>query len=656
MKYDSLCVSALRSLCIDMINKAKSGHPGMALDAAPFIYALYANHLVADPDHPDWIKRDRFVLSAGHASSLLYSVLHLAGYKVSMDDLQNFRQLGSNTPGHPEIGVTPGVDASAGPLGQGFAQAVGLAIAETHLRAIYPDSDDLFSHYTYCLCGDGCLQEGVSCEAAALAAKLNLNKLIVIYDSNTSTMDGPSSWTFEEDVGMRFKALGWDYIHVTDGNDVLALTDALEQAKHNDHPTLIQMDTLIGYGSANQGTSKTHGAPLGLEDGEHAKNVYGWNYPPFQIPDEVYLTFKESFAKRGHEAYAAWEKAKEQYFLNHPQESNFLDATLNGSTDGYLFKKGPVFAKDTKTATRNISGQLLNLIQQELPNLIGGSADVASSVKTDIKGGTDFSPKHPEGTVLRFGIREFAMASACNGIALHGGLRTYCGSFMVFTDYFKAAIRMAAMEHLPVLYLLSHDSIAVGEDGPSHQPVEQIAMLRSIPGLRVFRPADPTETVAAYQSAFSATDHPTAIILTRQSVPSLLGSSEEGTLKGAYVVSKENQSPEVTVLASGSEVSLAVEAQKKLLERGIDVRVVSVPDMVTFLKQPESYQKQVLALPREKRIFIEMSSSYGLGVLADHLMCVDSFGKSAPAANVMSAFGFDLDDAVKAIEKVASQK
>lgn len=656
MKYDNLCVSALRALVIDMINKAKSGHPGMALDAAPLVYTLYANHLIADPAHPNWIKRDRFVLSAGHASALLYSVLHLAGYDVTMDDLKAFRQLNSKTPGHPEVGVTPGVDSSAGPLGQGIAQAVGMAMAEKHLRAIYPDSEDLFGHYTYCLCGDGCLQEGVSCEAAALAAKLNLSKLILIYDSNQSTMDGPSTWTFEEDVGMRFRSLGWNYIHVMDGNDIKALSEALEQAKHSDRPTLIQMETLIGYGSLNQGTNKTHGSPLGLEDGEHAKNVYGWNYPPFQIPDEVYLTFKESFGKRGKDAYDAWVKAKDAYFLKHPQEANFLDATLDGSTAGYLFEKGPEFPKDQKVATRVTSGQLLNLVSQELPNLFGGSADVASSVKTEIKGATDFSAKHPEGTNIRFGIREFAMASACNGIALHGGLRPYCGSFMVFADYFKAAIRMSALQHLPVVYLFSHDSIAVGEDGPTHQPIEQIAMLRSIPGLRVFRPADATETVAAYKSAFAATDHPTVIVLTRQAVPELLNSSIEGTLKGGYVVSKEHDKAEVTVLASGSEVSLAIQAQKQLLERGIDIRVVSLPDMTTFLKQPKEYQNQVIGNPHEKRLVMEMSTPYGLGIFSDNLMCVEEFGKSAPAADVTAYFHYTLDEAVKRISEIAAKQ
>ena len=655
MKYDSLCVSAIRALSIDMINRAKSGHPGMALDAAPLAYTLYSRFLTADPKHPDWIKRDRFVLSAGHASAMLYSLLHIAGYAVTMDDLKSFRQLGSKTPGHPEYGVTPGVDCTSGPLGQGISQAVGMAIAETHLRALYPDSNDLFSHYTYCLCGDGCLQEGVSCEAAALAAKLKLNKLILISDANPSTLDGPSSWTFEEDVGMRFRALGWNFIHVTDGNDIEALAAALDSARHSDSPTLIQMDTLIGYGSVNQGTSKTHGAPLGLEDGEHAKKVYGWDYPPFVVPDEVYMTMRESFQLRGETAYAEWEKAKQAYFVKHPEASNLIDESLSHQDINRVFKGAPAFDKAKDEATRSISGSLLNLVQQELPNLIGGSADVASSVKTDIKGGVDYSPAHREGTVLRFGIREFAMASVCNGIALHGGLRTYCGSFMVFADYFKAAIRMSALQHLPVVYLMSHDSIAVGEDGPTHQPVEQLAMLRSIPNLAVYRPADAVETAAAYRAAFTATDHPTVIILTRQKVPQLLDSSDAKTTDGGYIVSREKRTPMATVIASGSEVSLAIEAQKRLLQDGIDIRVVSMPELNIFLSQPKKYQKEVLGNPRDKRLYIEMCTPYGPFALADDVMCINAFGASGPASQVMEKMGFTVDRVVERVRRVVAR-
>lgn len=655
MKYDDLCVSAIRALSIDAINKAKSGHPGMALDAAPAVYTLYSRFITADPNHPDWIKRDRFVLSAGHASAMLYSVLHLAGYGISMDDLKQFRQLDSLTPGHPEYRHTPGVDCTAGPLGQGIAQAVGMAVAETHLRAIYPDSDDLFSHYTYCLCGDGCLQEGVSFEAITLAGKLKLNKLILIYDDNTSTLDGPSSWTFEDDVNDRFKALAWDVLEVEDGNDIEALAEAIEKARNSDKPTMIRMHTLIGYGSANQGSHTVHGSPLGLEDGEHAKKVYGWDYPPFTVPDEVYMTFRESFQLRGEKAYAEWKKAKDEYFVKHPEKANLIDISLSGDYSTMVFRQVPTFDMSKPEATRDVSQGLLNLIQQEIPTLIGGSADVESSVKTKIKDGVDYSPEHPEGTVMRFGIREFGMAAICNGIALHGGLKTYCGSFMVFTDYFKAAIRMAAMQKLPVVYLLSHDSIAVGEDGPTHQPVEQLAMLRSIPNLKVYRPADNREAAAAYQEAFTATDHPSCIILTRQKLPQLLDSSVDGVKQGGYVVSKEVKQAMATVIASGSEVSLAIDAQRKLLEEGIDVRVVSIPELTTFLSQPKKYQNEVLGNPREKRIYIEMGTPYGPNSLADDLMCISTFGLSAPASDALQRMGFTVDRAVERIKRVVSR-
>lgn len=653
MKYDSLCVASLRAMAIDMINKAKSGHPGMALDAAPLLYVLYSRHLVADPSHPDWIRRDRFVLSAGHASALLYSMLNMAGYKVSLDDLKSFRQWGSITPGHPEVGLTPGVDCSAGPLGQGLGQAVGMAIAERHLQAIYPGSQPLFSHFTYCLVGDGCLEEGVSSEATALAGKLKLNKLIVIYDANQSTLDGPTAWSSEENVPERFQALNWNVIEVADGNDIEALDRAIVKAKASaDKPTLIVMHTLIGYGSHYQGTSKTHGAPLGQEDGDFAKASYGWDYPPFTVPEECYEQLRHTFGLRGAAAYADFLAAKEAYFKNHTEDANFLDDTLNGNYAPHVYKSAPVFSADAPIATRNVSGQMLNLVQTELKNLIGGSADVASSVKTDIKGGLTFSPECPAGTVMRYGIREFGMGVIANGMALHGGLKTYCGSFLVFSDYMKASIRMAAMQHLPVIYLFSHDSLAVGEDGPTHQPIEQLAMLRSIPNLRVFRPADATETAAAWRLAALSQTTPTALILTRQAVPLLPNASEAGVAKGGYVISKEKNRADLTLVASGSEVSLAYQAQQALLGDDIDVRVVSLPEMNLFLSQPKEYQDSVYGNPWEKRLVVEMASPYGLGGLGEHVMGVDRFGRSAPAKDVLSHYGFTVQgvvDKVKAI-------
>lgn len=652
MKYDHLAINAIRALAIDMINKSKSGHIGMALDCAPLMYLLYTKYLVANPKDPSWIKRDRFVLSAGHASALLYIVLHLAGYGISLEDLKAFRQLNSITPGHPEYGHTPGVDCTSGPLGQGIAQAVGMAMAEKHLRAIYKESDSVLSHYTYCLCGDGCLEEGVSYEACALAGVQKLNKLILIYDANKATLDGPTSMSSGEDVLLRFKAAGWNTIEVKDGNDLIALSNALDQARASqDKPTLIKMNTLIGYGLAKQGTSAVHGALGSIEEGEYAKNVYGWNYGPFQVPQEVYLTFKESFGERGEKAYKQYQDALNQYLTKYPTEGSFLVETMKNDVSNYVFKGLPSFPLDKPTATRNVSNQMLNLLQEELPNLFGGSADVASSVKTTIKGAVDFTPEHPEGVTIRFGIREFAMGAIENGLLLHGGLRTYCGSFLVFTDYMKPAIRMAAMQKVPNIFLFSHDSIAVGEDGPTHQPIEQLAMLRSIPNLAVFRPADGLETAAAYQIAIRSTSTPTCLILTRQAVPNLPNSSFEGTEKGGYIISKEiGKVNALTLIASGSEVSLCIQAQQALLKENIPVRVVSLPEMNRFMRQPLAYRNQVLGKDRAHRLVVEMASSYGLSCLSDNIMSVDTFGASAPASKVMEKFGFTVENLVKRVK------
>lgn len=656
MKYDNLCISALRALCIDTVYKSKSGHIGMALDCSPLMYLLFTKYLVADPKHPNWIKRDRFVLSAGHASAMLYSTLHLAGYKISMDDLKQFRQFGSITPGHPEYGVTEGVDCSAGPLGQGIAQAVGMAMAEKHLRAIYNDSDSIFSHYTYCLSGDGCLEEGISYEACAIAGKEKLNKLILIYDANTSTLDGPTSISSNENVIERFKAQGWNTIEVADGNNIEELDKAIALARESkDKPTLIKMNTIIGYGLKIQGSNSAHGSLSSLEDGEYAKNQYGWNYPPFTVPEEVYYTFKESFEKRGEEAYAQFEKDYKDYFLKNPEQASYLEATLDNDVSKFLFDKLPTYNPGEKNATRNASYQVLNLVQQELPNLFGGSADVASSVKTDIKGGTIFSDEHPEGTIIRFGIREFAMASIENGILLHKGLRTYCGIFLVFADYMKHSIRMAAMQGLPNVYLFSHDTIAVGEDGPTHQPIEQLAMLRTIPNLNVFRPCDSIETAAAYKLAFSSTNKPSCIILSRQNLTNQINSNFEGVQHGGYVISKENKENMFTLLATGSEVELCVNAQKELLKEGIDVRVVSVPEYLTFLNQPKEYINEVVGNSRENCMFVEMQSSYGLKVLADHVLAIDTFGASAPAEKVMEHFGFTVENLVKRVKEILNK-
>lgn len=647
MKYDALCVSAIRALVIDSINKANSGHPGMALDIAPLLEVLYTRHVVSDPKSPDWIKRDRVVLSAGHACMGLYATLHLAGYDLSMEDLKRFRQLHSKTPGHPEIHVTPGIDCSAGPLGQGIGQAVGMAMAEEHLRAIYPESEKIFSHYTYAIAGDGCLEEGVSQEAIALAGIQKLNKLILFYDANGATLDGPTSLSSSEDVFLRFQALGWNTLEVKDGNDLEAIDKAILLAKKaEDRPTMILLRTVIGYGSQKQGSHKTHGSPLGLEDGEAAKGVYGWNEPPFSVPKEVYAAFQETFGKRGEEAHRRFGEDFSEYRLKFPREANYFLETRDGNVSKYIFRDLPTFPEGSEEATRDTSQALLNLAQQELPNLIGGSADVASSVKTDIKGGTFFSPDHREGTIIRFGIREFGMASALNGMLVHGGLRTYGGTFLVFVDYLKAALRLSALQKIPQIFLLSHDSIAVGEDGPTHQPVEQLCSLRATPNVKVYRPADAKETAESWRLALLSTETPSVIVLTRQALPLLPGSSAEGVRKGGYVVSPEHREAKYAILASGSEVSLAVEAQRKLLSQGVDGKVVSLPEMGSFLTQPKAYRDAVIGVPKEHRLALEMSSPFGLSALSDHVMGIEQFGLSGPAKDVVEALGFTPEDVV----------
>ncbi len=637
---DELCVGAIRALVIDTINKANSGHPGMALDASPILYALYRDHLVADPTDPKWINRDRLVYSAGHPSALIYSLLHLSGYKVSMDDLKSFRQLNSLTPGHPEVNLTEGIDATAGPLGQGISQAVGMAIAEKAVQAQYPEGKQIMDHYTYCLCGDGCLEEGISQEAISLAGHNKLNKLILIYDENGATLDGPTSNSLSESVKLRFLAEEWNVLEVANGNDVEAVSKAIAEAKESTlYPTLIIVHTIIGYGSSKQGTSATHGAPLGKEDGAHAKEVYGYSYPEFTVPSEVYAHFKETFIARGKTAHEAYCKRFEEYSKEHPSSAKlFLDATSRNLKD-YL----PRFAFEDKVeASRATSGRLLQKYSESIPFLFGGSADVAGSVKTAIKGAVDFTPSHPEGKSVNWGIREFGMAGALNGITLHGGLVAYGGSFLIFADYMKPAIRMAAMEKLPIIYLFSHDSLAVGEDGATHQPIETLTMLRSIPNVKVIRPADSYETMLAYQEAFASEKTPTCLILTRQNLPVLPYHEEDGVKKGAYFAKKvENAS--IELLATGSEVSLALDAAVLLEKEGILASVVSMPCLENFIASDASYQESVLNLPYEKRVSIEMGSTLLWGRYAKHNIGVDTFGKSGKASDVLSDFGFTAE-------------
>ena len=654
-KQDQLAIATIRSLCIDTINKANSGHPGMALGSAPALYTLFTKHLVASPLESKWFNRDRFVLSSGHASALLYSILHLCGYKVSMDDLKQFRQIDSLTPGHPEYGWTDGVDATSGPLGQGISQAVGMAMAEQMVNKLYTFGDDVCNHYTYALCGDGCLQEGISQEAISLAGHLKLNKFILLYDANQVTLDGALDLSFSEQVKARFLASEWDVIEVADGNDIDAIDAAISKAKKSkDKPTMIMIHTIIGFGSAKQGTNKVHGNPLGAEDGKNAKLSYGFDHEDFFVPQEVYDLFKDTFGARGEKALKAYneklaklaedKKTKDEY-------SRFI--SLNGvDVDKYLPGVYPNFEEGSAKSTRVASGQALNYLMLSMPNLFGGSADVAGSVMTKLDNGANFDASNREGHNINWGIREFAMASAQNGMLLHGGVRSYVGAFFVFSDYMKPAIRMAALSHVPAIYLLSHDSIAVGEDGPTHQPIEQAAMLRSIPNVDLIRPCDERETYGAWFAALQSKNHPTAIILSRQNLPLLPGSDGDKLKLGAYVVSKEQKQAQFVLVATGSEVSLAVQSQALLLEKGIDVRVVSMPCWSYFDKQDAEYKNSVINLPREKVVSIEMLSTFGWAKYAGLNIGLDQFGASAPAKDVIKKFNFTPEFVAAQVENL----
>ena len=654
-KNDQLAIATIRSLCIDTINKANSGHPGMALGSAPALYTLFTRHLVATPLNSHWFNRDRFVLSSGHASALLYTMLHLCGYKVSLDDLKQFRQIDSLTPGHPEYGWTDGVDATSGPLGQGISQAVGMAMAEQMVNHLYSFGKDVCDHYTYALCGDGCLQEGISQEAISLAGHLKLNKFILLYDANQVTLDGALDLSFSEQVKARFLASEWDVLEVADGNDVDAIDAAISKAKKSkDKPTMIMIHTIIGFGSAKQGTNKVHGNPLGAEDGKAAKLSYGFDHEDFFVPEEVRELFKNTFGARGEKAYKAYEEKIEKLSKDKATKDEYNRfASLNGvDVDCYLPGVYPEFEKGSNKSTRVASGQALNYLMLSMPNLFGGSADVAGSVMTKLDNGANFDAKNRNGHNINWGIREFAMASAQNGMLLHGGVRSYVGAFFVFSDYMKPAIRMAALSHLPAIYLLSHDSIAVGEDGPTHQPIEQAAMLRSIPNVDLIRPADERETYGAWFAALQSKNRPTAIILSRQNLPLLDNSDGDELKKGAYVVSKEQNKAQFVLIASGSEVSLAVSAQALLREKGIDVRVVSMPCWSYFDKQDNEYKASVINLPRDKVVSIEMLSTFGWAKYEGTNIGLDSFGASAPAKDVIKKFNFTPEYVASVVENL----
>ncbi|MDZ5711823.1 transketolase [Jeotgalibacillus haloalkalitolerans] len=660
-KTDDLAINTIRTLSIDAIDKANSGHPGLPMGAAPFAYTLWTQFMNHNPKNPDWFDRDRFVLSAGHGSMLLYSLLHLSGYDLSLDEIKNFRQWGSKTPGHPEFKHTKGVEATTGPLGQGIGMAVGMAMAEKHLSAKFNRDDfNVVDHYTYTLCGDGDLMEGVSSEAASLAGHLKLDKLIVLYDSNDISLDGDLDRSFSESVKKRFESYNWQYIRVDDGNDVAEVADAIKAAKaDSDRPTMIEIKTVIGFGSPNRaGTSKAHGAPLGNEESILAKKAYQWEAEEaFYVPDEVYKRFEELVVDNGAEKEKEWNEKFENYKSAYPELAQELEDAMNGKLADNWDKDLPVYEEGKSLASRASSGEVLNAISKTVPTLFGGSADLAGSNNTMMKDEADFTPETPEGRNIWFGVREFAMGTALNGMALHGGLRVYGGTFFVFSDYVRPAIRLSALMGVPVTYVFTHDSIAVGEDGPTHEPIEQLPSLRAMPGLSVIRPADGNEVAAAWKLSMEAQDHPTTLVLTRQGLPTMPGSAEnayEGVKKGAYVLSpSEKGEADVLLLASGSEVGLAYEAQQSLREKNIDAAVVSMPSWDRFEQQSADYKQSVLPKNVKKRFALEMASPLGWERYTGdegEVLGIDTFGASAPGGTVLEEYGFTVENVVKRVE------
>lgn len=660
---DQLSVNAIRTLSIDAIEKANSGHPGMPMGAAPMAYTLWTKYMNHNPQNPKWFNRDRFVLSAGHGSMLLYSLLHLSKYDVSLQDLKEFRQWGSKTPGHPEYGHTPGVEATTGPLGQGISMAVGMAMAERHLAAKYNrENYDVVNHYTYSICGDGDLMEGVSAEASSLAGHLQLGRLIVLYDSNDISLDGDLSQSFSESVEERYKAYGWQYIKVNDGNDIEELSKAIEEAKADlSKPTLIEVKTVIGYGSPNRaGSSDAHGMPLGADELALTKEAYKWTFEEdFYVPEEVYAHFEKVCVTAGTAKENEWNTLFASYQEQYPELAKELQDAINEVLPEGWDKDIPVYEEGTSLASRASSGEVLNAIAKNLPSFFGGSADLAGSNKTMIKGTEDFLPGQYEGRNIWFGVREFAMGAALNGMALHGGLKVYGGTFFVFSDYLRPAIRLSALMQVPVTYVFTHDSIAVGEDGPTHEPIEQLPSLRAMHGLSVLRPADANETAAAWKLAMESTDTPNVLVLTRQNLPTLPQSAQaayEGVSKGAYVVSPAGkEEADAILLATGSEVSLAISAQKALASEGIDVSVVSMPSWDRFEKQSQEYKDTVLPPTITKRLAIEMAASFGwhkyVGFDGD-VLGIDRWGASAPGERVMAEYGFTTDNVVSRVKSL----
>lgn len=653
---DTLAVNSIRVLSADAIQKANSGHPGLPLGCAPAAYELWANHMNHNPANPSWPNRDRFILSGGHGSMLLYSLLHLFGYGLTKEDIMDFRQLGSRTPGHPEYGYTVGVEATTGPLGAGMGMAVGMAMAEKHLASVFnKENYPVVDHYTFVLGGDGCMMEGISSEAFSLAGTLELGKLIVLYDSNRISIEGSTDLAFRENVEERMRAFGFQTITVEDGTNLDAIGMAIEAAKADtERPSFITIKTEIGYGCpAKQGKANAHGEPLGVENVKAMRENLGWPYEEaFFVPDEVYSHFAK-LAEEKAEAEAAWNVMFAAYCEEYPDMEKLWEK-YHGEVDAEALLNNETMwlAKEKAEATRGLSGKMINLLKEELPNLMGGSADLGPSNKTEMKGEGDFSAETPEGRNLHFGVREMAMAAIGNGLMLHGGLRAYVATFFVFSDYAKPMARLSALMGVPLTFVFTHDSIGVGEDGPTHEPIEQLATLRAMPNFRVFRPCDATEVSAAWLTAITSKKTPTALVLSRQNLAPVAGSSRDA-LKGGYVIDDCEGTPEAILIASGSEVDLAVRAKAELAKEGRRVRVVSMPCMELFEEQSAEYKEAVLPKEVRRRVAVEALSEFGWGKyvgLDGACVCMKSFGASAPAATLFKEFGFTVENVVNTVK------
>ncbi|HIU32978.1 MAG TPA: transketolase [Candidatus Pullichristensenella excrementigallinarum] len=654
MNNEKMVVNAIRILSAEAVQKAKSGHPGMPMGAAAMAYAVWGREMKHNPKNPKFVDRDRFVLSSGHGSMLLYSLLHLFGYGLTIEDLKQFRQYGSKTPGHPEYKHTVGVETTTGPLGQGIANAVGMAMAEKHLAAKFNrEGFPVVDHNTYCILGDGCMMEGISHEACSLAGTLKLNKLIALYDDNEISIEGSTDIAFREDVPARFRAYGWNVIDVANGNCFAQVDAAIKLAKQSDKPNLIVCHTAIGYGSPKAGQASAHGEPLGEENVALTKKALGWpEGEAFFVPDCVYEETAKA-AQRGQEAEDRWNNLMAEYAKAYPELKKEWDIWFSEELPVDLINDEAFWAFDGKAATRNSSGVVLNRLAERIPNLFGGSADLAPSNKSNMKGKGDFSDATPEGDNIHFGVREHAMAAICNGIKLHGGLRPYCATFFVFSDYMKNAMRMSSIMDLSIPYILTHDSIGVGEDGPTHQPIEHLAGLRAIPGLTVFRPADSKEVAAGWITAMTG-GRPVALVLTRQDLP-LYENSGKDALKGGYILSDCEGTPDVLLMASGSEVEQCMGAQELLKAEGIKARVISMPSFELFEAQSDAYKESVMPSAVRARVAIEAAATFGwhkyVG-LDGQVIGLDHFGASAPYKLLFQEYGFTAENVAATAKKV----